>query len=116
MLESRCHHIILMILKGRLRMHVSQLNILKFLKTRFGMTFRRISTRPVYKNPWFIRLMQLIFCIEYLNIVTSDLIVVNIYETLFSINTEFNYSWAPKHNKTITETSASTDQCPLLEQ
>ena len=77
-------------------MYVSLQNILMFLKTRLGMTYRRVSSRPVYKDPWFIRLMQLVFCIEYLNIVTSDIIVVNIDETLFSNSTKFNYSWAPK--------------------
>ena len=47
------------------------------------MTYRRVSARPVYIDPKIIKLMRIIFWNEYSNILTPNMVVINIDETLF---------------------------------
>ena len=98
------------------KIKISHQSMLRYLKTVLHMTYRRVSSRPVYKDPSFIKLMQITFWIEYINKVTPDIVVVNIDETLFSNNTKYNYSWTIKGNPTSAETLILKDQYPSLMQ
>ena len=72
--------------------NMSRSSISKFMKQRLKMSFKRVSSRPMFKDPWLMKFMKLVFWIEYSNILNDDTILINIDEVLFSNNTKTNYS------------------------
>ena len=83
----------------------SKSGILRYLKKYLNLSYKRVSSRLVKSNPNLTKLKKIIFWVEYANMVSHKIVVVNIDETLFSNSTKKNYSWAargwPAHTENI---------------
>ena len=66
------------------------------LKSNFGLSFKRISSRPSNQDSYKNKLIRKLFAIEYLHKLSEEYLVVNVDEVLFSNKTKTNYSWARK--------------------
>ena len=68
-------------------------DILKLMKSKLDLSFKRVSSRPVATNKDQIDLLKKVFCLEYGNLVEPESEIVNIDEATFSRSTKINYSW-----------------------
>ena len=84
-------------IESKLGIKLWRQSIIEFLKGRLKMKYRRVSARPICKDSRIVKLMQIIFWLEYSNILTPHMVVVNNDETLFSNDTKINYSWKIKN-------------------
>ena len=76
-----------------LGVEVNASDILKLMKTKLDLSFKRVSSRPVATNKDPIDLLKKVFCLEYGNLVEPESVIVNIDEATFSRSTKINYSW-----------------------
>ena len=81
--------------------NVNQQSIIVFMKSILGMTYKRVSSRPVMKIPYSIILKKVLFWLEYAHMIKQEHVIVNIDETLFSKSTKINYSWSSKRRDNI---------------
>ena len=72
---------------------VNASDILKLIKTKLDLSFKRVSSRPVATNKDRIDLLKKVFCLEYGILVDPEQVIVNIDEATFSRSTKINYSW-----------------------
>ena len=86
--------------------------ISNYLKNKLHLSYKRISSRPVYRDSLRIELMKHLFAIEFSNIVDHSKVFVNIGEVNFSRSTKINFSWSKREetwviNNTSLEGSSS---------
>ena len=67
-----------------------------YLKSKLHLSYKRISSRPVYQDPLRTEIMKYLYVIEFSNIVDCSKVFVNIDEVSFSKSTKINYSWSKK--------------------
>ena len=68
------------------RITLSKQSVLWFFKNYLNLSYKRIYPRDLKDNDKIVRLKRIKFCIEY-----SNIVVVNIDETLFSNFTKITY-------------------------
>ena len=85
---------------------LKQESISIFVKSKRHLSYKRISSRPVFLDPLRIELMRHLFVIEFSNIVDRSKVFVNIDEINFSRTTKINYSWS-KRGETWVMSNAS---------
>ena len=73
--------------------HLKKANLIQIMKKGLGLSYKRVNSRPVIKNMFFIRLMKSIFVVELANMLKADTLMVSIDEVAFSRTTKTNYSW-----------------------
>ena len=66
------------------------------MKRELNLSFKKFSSRPVFKDFHKIYALKCLFAIELSNIVNDSKVLVNIDEVAFSRSTKINYSWSNK--------------------
>ena len=71
------------------------------LKLRFLFIYKKVSSRLFLDGSYQHALLQKIFEVEYLNLLSTEFLFVSIDEALFSNRAKLNYSWARKEKLLI---------------
>ena len=80
-----------------LGVEVNASDILKLMKIKLDLSFKRVSSRPFSTNKDLIDLLKKVFCLEFGNLVEPESVIVNIDEATFSRSTKINYSWGRRN-------------------
>ena len=70
--------------------------IIQHIKSNHNLSFKRVSSRPVFIDVDHIQRLKLLFTVVFSNLVDNSQILVNIDETSFLRTTKINYSWSLK--------------------
>ena len=98
----------------KIGVEVKTSDILKLMKSKPNLSFKRISSRPVTKESDRVTLMKKVFCNEYGNLLESETLIANIDEATYSRTTRINYSWGRRGKWIIMQNSSFNGSTSII--